>query len=255
MRAFSSRSKAARVALFAASETGSRSAIFLLTSLRIRRCLRHQDEVRGGARALPLPRVRLDRRGHHGGVAANRALAAAGRHMSAPSSTPSWPAAEDRAPWAGSPLWSTGFAATRRRRPPPAPGVAELEGLDVVEVHGAPVGRPEKSIPGRRTGVQPCKSSQSLTLAAGKQISAKISFARTRLPNSDQLLVLHSLVSCLDFDAAAGCGSASLTDGRCEALQGLARPTCRRTRALVLPKKPVNLVFALETWLEGTHQH
>ena len=27
------------------------------------------------------------------------------------------------------------------------------------------------------------------------------------------------------------------------------------TRALVLPKKPVNLVFALETWLEGTHQH
>ena len=28
-----------------------------------------------------------------------------------------------------------------------------------------------------------------------------------------------------------------------------------QTRALVLPKKPVNLVFALETWLEGTHQH
>ncbi|CAJ1363459.1 unnamed protein product, partial [Effrenium voratum] len=60
----------------------------------------------------------------------------------------------------------------------------------------------------------------------------------------------------------AGCGSASLTDGRCEALQGLARPTFRprvkrrrSTRALVLPKKPVNLVFALETWLEGTHQH
>ncbi|CAJ1417214.1 unnamed protein product [Effrenium voratum] len=62
----------------------------------------------------------------------------------------------------------------------------------------------------------------------------------------------------------AGCGSASLTDGRCEALQGLARPTFRprvkrrrsiQTRALVLPKKPVNLVFALETWLEGTHQH
>ncbi|CAJ1363463.1 unnamed protein product [Effrenium voratum] len=71
-----------------------------------------------------------------------------------------------------------------------------------------------------------------------------------------------SLVSRLDFDAAAGCGSASLTDGRCEALQGLARPTFRprvkrrrSTRALVLPKKPVNLVFALETWLEGTHQH
>ena len=73
-----------------------------------------------------------------------------------------------------------------------------------------------------------------------------------------------SLVSRLDFDAAAGCGSASLTDGRCEALQGLARPTFRprvkrrrsiQTRALVLPKKPVNLVFALETWLEGTHQH
>ncbi|CAJ1347162.1 unnamed protein product, partial [Effrenium voratum] len=36
-----------------------------------------------------------------------------------------------------------------------------------------------------------------------------------------------SLVSRLDFDAAAGCGSASLTDGRCEALQGLARPTFR----------------------------
>ena len=32
LRAFSSRSKAARVALFAASKTGSRSAIFLLTS-------------------------------------------------------------------------------------------------------------------------------------------------------------------------------------------------------------------------------
>ena len=34
----------------------------------------HQGEVRGGARALPLPRVRLDR----------RALAAAGRHARAP---------------------------------------------------------------------------------------------------------------------------------------------------------------------------
>ena len=44
----------------------------------------HQDEVRGGARALPLPRVRLDRRGHHGGVSADRALAAAGRHARAP---------------------------------------------------------------------------------------------------------------------------------------------------------------------------
>ena len=36
----------------------------------------HQDKVRGGARALPLPRVRLDRRRHHGGVSADRALAA-----------------------------------------------------------------------------------------------------------------------------------------------------------------------------------
>ena len=44
----------------------------------------HQDEVRGRARALPLPRVRLDRRGHHGGVSADRALAAAGRHARAP---------------------------------------------------------------------------------------------------------------------------------------------------------------------------
>ena len=44
----------------------------------------HQDEVRGRARALPLPRVRLDRRGHHGSVSADRALAAAGRHACAP---------------------------------------------------------------------------------------------------------------------------------------------------------------------------
>ena len=44
----------------------------------------HQDEVRGGAQALPLPRVRLDRGGHHGGVSADRALAAAGRHARAP---------------------------------------------------------------------------------------------------------------------------------------------------------------------------
>ena len=44
----------------------------------------HQDEVRGRARALPLPRVRLDRRGHHGSVFFDRALAAAGRHARAP---------------------------------------------------------------------------------------------------------------------------------------------------------------------------
>ena len=28
-----------------------------------------------------------------------------------------------------------------------------------------------------------------------------------------------------------------------------------QTPTLVLPKKPLNLAFALETWLEGNHQH
>ena len=38
----------------------------------------------GRARALPLPQVRLDRRGRHGSVFADRTLAAAGRHARAP---------------------------------------------------------------------------------------------------------------------------------------------------------------------------
>ena len=132
----------------------------------------HDDEVRNRARTLPLPQVRLDRRGHHGSVFADRALAAAGRHARAPaaqrggrprrrpsgtlrtrttaascgassptasgskgspggsgqrpqaalapSSTPSWPAAEDRAPRAGSPLWPTrGWTSQACRRTAP----------------------------------------------------------------------------------------------------------------------------------------
>ena len=40
-------------------------------------------EVRGRARALPLPRVELAPRGHHSGVFADCSLAAAGRHARA----------------------------------------------------------------------------------------------------------------------------------------------------------------------------
>ena len=40
------------------------------------------------AAKIPLPQVRLDRRGHHGSVFADRALAAAGRHARAPAAPP-----------------------------------------------------------------------------------------------------------------------------------------------------------------------
>ena len=113
----------------------------------------HQDEVRGCARALPPPQVELERRGHHSGVFADCSLAAAGRHARAPGCwkelpeilakkkgfwahqapavkghellgsffyPASWPAAADRAPRAGGPLWQTrGWTSPACRRTAP----------------------------------------------------------------------------------------------------------------------------------------
>ena len=100
LRAFSTRSKAARVALLAASETGSRSAIFLLTSYSStsnQRC----DIVRANA-ALPQGLALLAERFHrrpallsallgHGGHAGRALVQALAAGLAPASASPSSP--------------------------------------------------------------------------------------------------------------------------------------------------------------------